>query len=134
MEIVIRGGNADDLNFVRSTWLKGLYYGNSYCSEIDQTSFFKGQGQIIADALLNPSNSLRVACLKEDPSVVLGYVLVGWNAPIAIHWVYVKSAFRKQGIANSLLSDVKADTVTSITDLGNKIRKTKGYKFNPYLV
>lgn len=132
MEVVIRGSRTSDLNFIMSTWLRGQRHGCTYYSEIDSKAYYDLQGLVLLDTMANPKCSIRVACLDTEPDLILGYSVVTWSGEPLINWVYVKSAFRGQGIANKLLEGVNAKTVTSLTDLGNDIRKTKGYIFNPF--
>ncbi len=134
MEVVIRGGTQDDMSFIYSTWLRGLYHGSNYYSEIDRQAYFKNKSRDIRNTLLKASSSLRIACIADSPEVILGYAVLDWaNTTPVLHWVYVKSAFRGKNIAKQLLEGAAIDTVTHITDLGNEIRKKKKLKFNPYL-
>lgn len=136
MEVLIRGAKPDDIAFVMSTWLRSLYHGSKSCSEIDRNDFFRGQSEIIRNTLLNPSNSLRIAFSKDDEGeVLLGYACLGWplNESPILRWIYVKRAFRNVGIARQLLEGAQVKTVTTLTELGNEIRKKKNLKYNPFL-
>lgn len=136
MEVLIRGAEEGDLNFVLSTWLRGQYYGCHYQRQMEKSDWMKAKKEEVCKIILNPSNSLRIAILNdsEGSDLILGWVCLGWafKKPV-IHWAYVKAAFRKQGICKKLLENVESDTVTNINDLGNDIRKAKGFKFNPYV-
>lgn len=132
MEFLIRGARDEDYRFVRATWMRGQYGGSKYHRHLEPSAYHKMQLKKVNETLLNPLNSLRIACDASDRDLILGYAVVGWQGDNAvIHWVYIKSAFRRIGIATKLVEDLKTNIVTNITDLGNLIRKNKGFKFSP---
>ncbi len=131
MEVVIRGATKSDMSFIYSTWLRGVYHGCSYYSKMESRAFYSSYTRLIAIVLVPAS--VRIACLPTDPDVIIGYAVIGFTKDV-IHWVYVKSAFRKQGVAKELLKDVTFDTVTHITDMSSDIIDKKKFKFNPFLV
>lgn len=134
MEVVIRGGTPDDVNFVKATWAKSLYNGSSYYSPMDSKTFLMEQTRVIQNILLKASISLRVACLPDDPSIVLGYAVLNWeNSRPILNYIYVKGSFRQQGIANKLLEGADIEYYTARTDKGDALFKKKNYKFNSFL-
>lgn len=86
----------------------------------------------IAESLIaNPKNVVKVACLKEDQDVILGYSILSADFQ-TLHWVFVKSAFRKQGIARMILPQYPS-VITHLSTLGkNLMHKFKGVIFNPF--
>ena len=67
---------------------------------------------IIEKVFLDPNVAVKIACLTEDPEVILGYSITEGDI---IHWVYVKEMWRKQGIAKMLLpKNIK--TATNLTN------------------
>lgn len=51
----------------------------------------------------NPIASVTVACLKDDPDVILGYSVSHTTSEgVAIDWIYVKKPWRGIGIARRL--------------------------------
>lgn len=128
--IAIRPANSSDRNFILATWLRGAYYGNEFFGNIDKAYFFETYGRAIELILDKTNVKASVACLLAEPDVILGYCI--HEAPGALHWVYVKEPWRKQGIANMLLKDCsEISFVTNITELGNNLRKRKGWGFRP---
>ncbi len=128
----IRPGNENDKNFILATFLRGLYYGESHYSLIPKQVFMDNY-KIVAENILNNSkNIVMVACLKEDPNVILGYSILSAD-PVTIHWVYVKSIWRNKGIAKSLLP-ADPTAVTHLSKLGlSLMTKFKDIVFNPFL-
>ena len=135
----IRSAVTDDYNFIVATWLRGYYYGNDFKDEsghslfsyIDKASFMRDYKKLVNAILTNPKVNIRVACLKEDPNVILGYSVTTKDDRI-IFWTFVKTAWRQQGIGKSLLpKDPKV--AVSCTNLGLKLMsKYPNLKFNPF--
>ena len=129
--ITTRPYNAEaDKNFVYATWLRGLYYGDSWFSQIPK-QIFMTQYQLVIDRILSRA-TVSVACLKDDPEIILGYSV---HHPIengnAVDWVFVKSSWRHIGVAKSLIpSNVVA--VTHLTKVGRSI-KPANCDFNPFI-
>lgn len=72
---------------------------------------------------------VRVCCLREDPDVILGYAIC--EGDHILHYVHVKEAWRKFGIATSLLPK-KFDVITFVTLIGFII-VTKKYPMTRFL-
>lgn len=130
-KVIVRTFEPNDANFITSTFLRGVYYGNSFYKKIDQDTFFVRYKAVLATLLSKSTLSLRVACLADDTDIILGWAM--WDGPV-LHYIYVKDAFRRQGIAKLLTAGAKLDTVTHITTVGDELRQRYGWKFNPFLV
>lgn len=115
----IRDMEEGDKNFILATFLRGLYYGDSWFSIIPKDIFMKSY-KPVAEALVNGNKTtIKIACLKEDPGVILGYSILSSDYH-SIVWAFVKSAWRRRGIARRLLP--KAPTqVTHLTPLGKSL-------------
>jgi hypothetical protein len=82
-------------------------------------------------AWASPNIRIKVACLKEDPNVILGYSVCSADEK-AIVWCFVKSAWRRQGIGKSLLPS-SAVYATHLTETGKMLmNKMPGLAFNPF--
>lgn len=129
--VTLRAAEKEDLNFIMATWLRGMYYGESWLSGMKKQDFMKHYHSIIEITLQNPNTRVLVACLKEDPSVILGYSVL---SPLskAVHWVFVKKSWRSIGLARDLVpGDFNA--ATNLTKVGAAIVKKKEWAFNPFL-
>lgn len=122
-----------DKNFILATFLRGLYYGDSWFSSIPK-QIFMANYKVVAEALLNNNRcAVKIACLKEDPDVILGYSILSANYQV-IHWVFVKNSWRQKGIAKSLLPQ-HPEAVTHLTKLGQKLLlKFESTVFNPFIL
>ena len=131
MEINIRPFELGDKHFLYATILRGIYYGNEFYAQIDQEAYFQAY-QLVLDNLFNKNGVVvRIACLPEDTSVILGFAVLEQGV---LHYVYVKDAFRKQGLARQLVAGTEISSVTHITKPGNAIRKKQRWAFNPFLL
>lgn len=130
-EYVIRSPKAEDAAFILATVLRGLYYGDTWFSSIDKSLFMKEQHKVLVATMSRPDCAIKIACLPDDTDVILGYSITLKNESLV--WVFVKSAFRKMGIARSLVPPT-ITAVTYLTRLGSSIlKKHPNVQFNPYL-
>lgn len=129
--VKIRNVELTDYNFIFATMLRGLYYGDTWYSQIPKDIFMKNYHNVVEHLLKKPTVSILVACLKEDESTVLGYSILENNI---VHYVFVKSAWRNIKIAKSLVPD-GVQFVTHLTKVGNSIlKKYDTVKFNPFII
>jgi hypothetical protein len=139
--ITIRSLEPNDLRFIYATMLRGLYYGCHFYGAIEKSAFFSAYQEVLVKILSKTHLTPCIAVLTEDPECILGYSLVerrvaseAADRSDILHFIYVKNAWRKQGIAKRLLQGSKITTTTHITDLGNSIRNQRGWAFNPFLI
>lgn len=97
-----RAHQESDLDFIYSTWLKGLRYGNYLFELIDQDTYFEKYQKVIENVIGHQDTLITVCCLKEDHDVIIGYCV---SQKSTAHWVYVKFDWRGQGIARELCPD-----------------------------
>lgn len=121
-----------DRNFILATFLRGLYYGDSWFRDIPKDIFMDKYHTVVEHILAK--STIEISCLREDPEVILGYSVFELD-PIngnILHWVFVKSAWRKIGICKSLVpSTIKV--VTHLTKIG-KALKPVNVDFNPFVI
>lgn len=125
----IRDVTADDVPFIMSTWLKGLKFGNSWFKLINDKIFFQVYHAFLQNLLIKPDTTIKIACLKSDPDVILGYAVYTGDH---LHWVHVKKAWRNIGIARDLVPPF-ITFVTHLSQVGKTIfLKKKTWEFNPF--
>lgn len=129
MEILIREPLESDVPFLVSTWRNALLYSSPTFSHIRRKSFVERYTPIITKLLAN--SEVRVACLESDPDIILGY-LVGQED--MLHFVYIKKAWRNQGMCNLLLGHNKYKIITHITKTGLALAYKKGWVFDPFQI
>lgn len=127
--ITIRGMQPDDWNFILSTWLKGLRYGNDWFGLIEAPVYYENYQRIIETLLRSPLTTVRVACLKDTPDVILGYSV---SRGTSLDYVFCKKNWRLIGIAKSLVPD-GVTTASHLTEAGKAIlKKHPAITFNPF--
>lgn len=128
--VTVRPIREGDKNFIYSTWLLGIYYGDTVFKEMKKDVFMSHYHNLIDQIMNHKDIEIKVTCFKDDPDTILGYAVVNKNGS-TLHWVFVKNAWRKIGLAKMLLgSEIKV--ATTVTKLGLSIMKNKGIEFNPF--
>lgn len=127
----VRDGNQNDKNFILATFLRGLYYGDTWYSLIPKQIFMDNYKHVAEKLITSPNIIVKVACLREDPAVILGYSVLSSDFK-TIHWVHVKKAWRKRGIAKTILPQYPT-YITHLSSLGkNLMTKFETAVFNPF--
>lgn len=106
-----------DKAFIMATWLRGLYYGDSWFSLIPKDTFMRNYQPFLERLIDSPGAEITVACLVEDPDVIIGYSV---HTNTVLSWVFVKRSWRKAGVAR-LIVPSHITAVSHLTDLGRKL-------------
>jgi hypothetical protein len=130
--IAIRPTVESDKNFIMATILRGLYYGETWFAEIPKPTFMLHYHKVIEFLLNKDTTEVRIACLKDDPEIIVGYAILSPNINTS-HFVFVKKAWRGIGIANSLVPS-NTKFATHLTKTGLSIIRKKNIDFNPFLL
>jgi len=108
--------------------LNSLRYGNDLFKLIDQDAYYKNYGNYISALLARPEMKVKLAVLNDD-------TVLGWSLYMnkTVHYVWVKSEVRRQGIGKSLLPN-EFDTISHITNKGINIwiNKYPKVRFDPF--
>ncbi len=104
---------------------------------IAKTQYFEGQHAVI-EFLLKKS-LCYVACDRAYPDQIVGYIIGELNNNQTIlHWIYVKSGFRKMGIAKKLIQALRGDKEGRIWYThdhyeAQDFKRKVNMEYNPYL-
>lgn len=126
--ITTRQAILSDEAFIFSSWLLGLYYGDSWYSKLDKDYFMKYYHKVIEQLL--STSTIKIACLKEDPNTIIGFSVFDEDK---LHWVTCKKDWRRIGVA-SLLVPREIKVVTHANKVGLEIAKKKDLDFQPFHV
>ncbi len=130
-----RLAGADDLPFIMRSWLESYGRGSPHTVLIPKPMFFAGHRKVVEALLRDPSCQTWVACDAEDPSILLGFI--SGEPPTHAHYVYVKRAFRRQGIARGLADalGLRGEILAShwTYDAQRLDLHTRSLLFNPYI-
>lgn len=102
-------------------------------------SLFNRQFTLVIDHILAKAQ-VKVACLKEDEDVILGYII--FEEPNILHYVFIKEAFRRLDVAKNLIQHALTDQDTiefSLkTNTGRKVlthsQTRLKFIYNPFLL
>ena len=122
----IRRATDADTRFVHSSW-HTAYWKTSAHKHLTREVYDPGQDRRI-DRLLFESHVL-VAFFPEVPDEILGWVCMKKDV---LHYAYVKSVYRRRGIATGLVAGL-ATCYTHATDrVGEAFAASLNMQFNPY--
>jgi hypothetical protein len=122
-----------DEDFLYSTFLFGVYYGNSWFHKIPKHIFMSNYRVFLNKLLDSPNTQVKMACLKEDENILVGYSIES-EQQNSLHWIYVKKEWRKLGISKKLLI-TKPKFVTHLSSQGESLlEKLEGAVFNPFII
>lgn len=136
----VRIATDEDLRFVASTWFRSVLESGVVINQLPFGVFRDGMEANIQRLL--KTSTVRVAFARETPEEILGYAIIGGagvlqpNRPDLVgvcHHIYTKSAYRRQGVARSLLGDVKTYTHPATPGSGKKFALALGLSYNPRL-
>lgn len=140
LPIVMRPATADDLAFFFATALQSYFYSSSNNRHIIPSVFFIEHKAIFEKILKRQSAALSIACLEEDPAVIIGFILAE-SLRNTLHYIYVKRPFRRFGVARKMLESAEIDiarcNATHWTNDFSAIMRKKCYNslvYNPYLL
>lgn len=130
----IRPPTEEDLPFILSTWLKSYKLRNWLGIDRKNPIFPGGIKHVIQSLLLQKETEVCVACHQSNPKQIFGYLVYSKRA---IHYAYVKEAFRQFGIARSLYEFAGSPKYfTMLTPMAKPvcINHRTQLKYNPFLL
>lgn len=130
MNLRFRPATPADLRFVAHSWFESYRRGGG-APQVRFDTYKAGQGALI-DRLLAAAPT-TVAFNPIEPDEICGWMCGDRST---IHFVYVKQAYRRMGIARALVSPVLAagPAFTHATRIGTSLASRAGLSFNPYLL
>jgi GNAT superfamily N-acetyltransferase len=137
-EIIIRDATTDDMPFFFNSMLHHYKHSSPHTRLIADSVYYKDLHAIITRLTQRKGHVLKFVALKEDPTVVIAYIWAN-QYPECVHYIYVKRAFRKMGLAKLLyeavFKDIPKVSYTFLTyDAGSITQKYKQLVYNPYLL
>lgn len=135
----LRPYRESDLNFIRNSWAKSYYKGSEYVKFISPNEFHERHRPIREEILKRPNIALVVACSTDDEDLILGWILIEKpkeKSGTILHYLYVKEAFKKEGISKELMNKLLTNTpimVTHMTERASKIIQYHPSRFKNYV-
>lgn len=129
--VAVRDGIPSDWPYVIKTWLRTYKQSSSMTTRIRDFIFFPAHQKLVEN-ILRSGVTLRVAVDAHEPGVIYGFVVHEKNS---LHFCYVKSSWRRMGIARKMLTGVEFDRFTHLTHDAENLRdKFKWADFDPYML
>ena len=118
-------------NFVINSWLRSLRAHSSHFAAVPAEIYYEAHAQSIKNCIAE--NNCLVATPRNEPEIIIGYLVWEDRGPkyVVLHYCYVKSNFRKMGLASILVDMVAQGRTCYVTHYTNKIL-LKDLRFNPY--
>lgn len=131
--VVLRAVEESELNFIYHSWLRSLRSGNQFYKNIPGAEYFDNHRKRLY-RLLDRSSCI-IATPRDHPDIIVAYIV--WESPegddTIIHYIYVKSDYRKMGLGG-LLVEVASGGKNIIATHTTGSVKDKKFTFNPYLM
>jgi hypothetical protein len=128
-----RDAVATDLPFIMNSWLRS--WRDSDFAKLMKNEVFYENYEPFIKGILQRANVL-VACSVDDPDQIFGYIV--YENPQIVHYVYVKTVYKKLGLAKSLFKrtvDItKPIVVTHANDYYEAVKgKYTNLIYNPFI-
>jgi GNAT superfamily N-acetyltransferase len=129
-KFIIRERASTDDAFIYTSFLKGLRYGSSeWLSKMPEGMFYNQFNKYLKNLIERPQITIKIACLPDDPDVILGYIVYESGC---IHWIFVKDSFRRMGIGKMLFPN-NITRCSHLSKIGNSLAKKYNIVFNPFI-
>ena len=131
--ILIRDYKPEDYNFIITTWVKSQYSDGPGAKE-HYKIFHKGIVDHFQSNLDKEELKIYIAHTKDDEDFILGYAVFGTD--YTLHYCFTKGAFKKMGIAKTLLGhfykNKKQITVSHLSKDSKYIAKMYELEYNRF--
>lgn len=130
--LLTRPANDADKAFVLATWLRGELHASPVYVDCPRAIYFGNRPQELRDLLASASTRINIICLDDDQEVIIGYAV--YSALGCLHWVYVKKAFRCQGIGKNVVMGLLArlNAYSGLTHDGRRLMRHFKLHYNPW--
>ncbi len=124
VKIILRDFDQEqDQAMIYSTWRNSLFYSSSEQIYDSPQTFFRKQTHKIKPILKNAL--IKIACFEDTPSVIVGYCVTSANH---VYFIYVKTDFRKKGIATMLFPKTIETATKDLTKIGKILAEKKNLR------
>lgn len=124
-KVILRDFDAvNDQAFLFASWRNALWYDDDDRQEGDSDRFYKQATASIRLLLDNPKTKVRVACLKDNPGLIIGYSVI---TELCLHFVYVKADYRNKRIGSLLVPRAVDKCSPVLTKIGRAIAIKRGF-------
>lgn len=134
---MVRDANSNDLNYILDSFKNSVKY-DTILAKTCRSQIFNKEFPKVIDHILSTAKTI-VACVKDEPSVIVGYLIYSSNV---IHYCLVKEAFRKLRLCWMMMAfafgiEDRALQCSLLTEKAKKILILKPnlkIEYNPFLL
>ena len=133
MKVICRELVAEDLPFIKASW--PLSYAADRPAHGDRWLLRIGVRTVIAELRACATTEFAVACIDEDPDVIVGWTCFD-RSKSAVHYMFVKHSLRRQGIASIMFEHINMTEAvyTFQTSDIRAIRMPDGWRFDNSII
>lgn len=135
-KVRIRKSTDADFNFIISSWLKTYKYSGPHVRKMLDRIYYEAYEPIVKDLIKR--SDIYVACLREDPDVIVGYLALERSQDKdVIHFCLIKDLWQKMGVATYLAHAAQPKEITYFTHWTNPIESIVNkipYLYQPFLI
>lgn len=120
---VVRIGKPDDLAFVVDSWTKHAHRGQRMRTATTH----------VRSLLARDGATLIVAHVPGEPDAILGWAVLEAAArlvPVCVHYVYVRSAARRTGVAREMLGELAGQAIEYSSATPGNVVPPRGWVLN----
>jgi len=139
LPVQVRDMTENDTSFIYSTWLKS-YRHSTFAKDLSNDVFFAYHKEAIAKILDSDSTRVSMLVNSDDHDQIYGYGIQQLAGKQSItHFIYVKFAFRKLGLATRLIESMSLfphpiNFITHIPRNYQTLKSKYGLEYNPYII
>ncbi len=129
----------NDVNFIQSSWGNSYYTGGMIRLHLSPQEFHEFHRPIRTNFFMRPTATAIVCVWKKDPSLIIGWIAVEKpkkSPGLILHYLYVKQAFKHEGVAQKLLKMALPDRpvlYTHSTERAQRLMRKHGELFTEFV-
>ena len=114
---------SDDVSFIHSSWGKSYFSGACYNLSYSPQELEEFHRPLRDKFFASPTATVIICASKEEPTLIIGWIAVENANIFTLHYVYVKSVFKDEGIALDMIKAVVPEGPVIYTHLTEKAHK-----------
>lgn len=118
-----------DEPFVAASWFES-YWRNVMHNLVQRETYREGQDRVINEILRRRTTRVLVAFAPHEVDHILGYAVL--EPPGKLHYIYVKSTYRRMGVATGLMPNTLQEYTHTSDKRGLAFLNLHQLQFNPY--